>query len=283
VQRCAAGNRPATGFTLIELAVVLVVIALLLGGLLIALATQVDMARVRETETQLAQIEEALLGFAAANGRLPCPATTTSGGEEAPLNPTTNCAADYGAQAFHGFVPANTLGLSGPRNTEGLLVDAWDNPIRYSVTRSNVNGGSVPDFVVANEMRAVGMGILFPDLNICSVWPGVAAADVCMDLASTVVGDFSGSTPPRRGVPAVFFSLGPNARAYYAQTPLPWDEVENAGEFNLPSEWTPDGVYLLPKDRVFVDRTRAGDFDDLVRWVSPNVLYARMMAAGLLP
>ena len=36
-------------------------------------------------------------------------------------------------------------------------------------------------------------------------------------------------------------------------------------------------------DRVFVSTTPGPNFDDLVTWLSPNILYNRMIAAGRLP
>lgn len=63
----------ARGFILMELTVVLVIVALLLGGLLIPLSAQRDGEAIRGTEKYLADIRDALLGFAVANGRLPCP------------------------------------------------------------------------------------------------------------------------------------------------------------------------------------------------------------------
>ena len=73
-------NRGATGmrgFTLIELSVVVLVITLLLGSLLIPLATQVEQRNMSETQKRLQEIKEALIGFAIANGRFPCPAIGT--------------------------------------------------------------------------------------------------------------------------------------------------------------------------------------------------------------
>ncbi|WP_229211391.1 MULTISPECIES: hypothetical protein [unclassified Duganella] len=71
------------------------------------------------TLTRMAQARDALIGFAAANGRLPRPATSATDGREA-LAP---CAAE---QDCTGFLPWVTLGVDG--------ADAWGKLLRYSVT-----------------------------------------------------------------------------------------------------------------------------------------------------
>ena len=200
----------------------------------------------------------------------------------------------------HGFVPAATLGIGGSRNNDQLLVDAWNNPIRYSVSAVDRDPTAPTDatkhnnrwdFLAAVEIRAVGMENLFPDLNICSV-AGGAGANVCINRASTVVGDYYDPVAPAtagmKGVPAAVFSLGPNGRTFTDETPAHLDELENAGERSAPPYETLGGGpagdnYLVPADRVFVARTRAGDYDDIVEWISPMVLYSRMISAGQLP
>ena len=104
IKRCS-------GFTLIELAIVLVVLGLLLGGLLMPLATQVDIARIRQTNDALDKVQEALLGFAIVNGnRLPCPAKDDLGVEDCTV-------------ADEGFLPWRTLGVG--------RYDAWGQAFRY--------------------------------------------------------------------------------------------------------------------------------------------------------
>ncbi len=71
-----AAPRGGDGFTLVEMAVVLVIIGLLLGGLLIPLSTQMENDKRKETQATLAAIREALIGYAVINGSLrPAPAT----------------------------------------------------------------------------------------------------------------------------------------------------------------------------------------------------------------
>ncbi|MFT3847554.1 MAG: type II secretion system protein [Propionivibrio sp.] len=99
------------GFTLTELAIVLVIVSLLIGGMLVPLSAQRDIHNTSETKKQLSEIKDALLGFAIINGRLPCQSSTT--------DPE---AASYGAEDSpcpntEGYLPWKTLGI-----TE---VDAW--------------------------------------------------------------------------------------------------------------------------------------------------------------
>jgi len=62
------------GFSLVELAVALAIIALLLAGALIPLSTQIEVRNAADTQRAMESIREAIVGFAQANGRLPCPA-----------------------------------------------------------------------------------------------------------------------------------------------------------------------------------------------------------------
>ena len=99
------------GFTLTELAIVLVIVALLIGGMLVPLSAQRDLLNIKETQRLLAEIREALLGFAVINGRLPCPTTTTD-----PAN------ANYGVEdaacaSVEGYLPWKSLGVPE--------IDAW--------------------------------------------------------------------------------------------------------------------------------------------------------------
>ena len=57
-----------------EMAIVLVIFALLAGGMMVSLSTQLDTQRIGEARRQLSDIREALLGYVITNGRLPPPA-----------------------------------------------------------------------------------------------------------------------------------------------------------------------------------------------------------------
>ncbi|GBL45310.1 hypothetical protein SFMTTN_1117 [Sulfuriferula multivorans] len=62
------------GFTLIEIAVVLIIITLLSGGLISFFNIQLTNQRITSTKANEAAIKVALTNFIAQNNRLPCPA-----------------------------------------------------------------------------------------------------------------------------------------------------------------------------------------------------------------
>ena len=63
--------KPKNGFTLIEMAIVMFIMALVLGSGLALLSAQQDQRQIEETNNRLANAQEALIGFAITNGRLP--------------------------------------------------------------------------------------------------------------------------------------------------------------------------------------------------------------------
>jgi prepilin-type N-terminal cleavage/methylation domain-containing protein len=63
------------GFSLIEMAMVLIIFGLLMGGLLMPLSAQRDLRSYSEARDNLEKIRDALYGYAIINGKLPCPTT----------------------------------------------------------------------------------------------------------------------------------------------------------------------------------------------------------------
>lgn len=249
------------GFSLLELAIVLLIMGLLLAGLVMPMSARVDQQRFDSTTQQLEEIRAALAGYALANDALPCPATPASNGRSAPT--ATGCTAQ------HGFVPAVTLGLAGARNEDQLLLDAWGDPIRYSVTASDADGDGNWDFVRPGEMRNVTLAALAPNLRVCTTTTG-SSATACASNATTVVAS----------APAVVLSMGKDWASFTSA-----DEQENAG---ATLGGGPSGrTYAVASDIVFVARTQSAaagsEFDDIVTWITPSGLYGQLVAAGRLP
>ncbi len=139
------------GFTLIEMAIVLVIIGLLVTGLLTPLSAQKDIKDYTETRQQLEQIKEALYGYAVINGSLPCPTTTA--------DPTN---INYGRgdaacplTAAAGVLPWKDLGVrevdswGTPRN---LAADPWVGYWIYRVDPSFISPITISTTTTASNI-----------------------------------------------------------------------------------------------------------------------------------
>ena len=243
--------RKQTGFTLAEVAIVLLIVGLLMGGLLPTLSGQIDERHNTDTTKQLNDIRDALIGFALTYGRLPCPASSTSLGQESPVG------GGICNLLYNGFVPAATLGLSGTTDSSGFLIDSWGNRIHYAVTNANANAFTTTS-TLTTGMQGVGISNLQPNLLVCTTYNGISASSCGSNYYLT-------ATP---GVPVVIFSTGKNG----AQGSAGPDEAAN-----------------LDANQTFVSHLPTGSgapggyFDDIVIWISPNVLISRMVSAGKLP
>ncbi len=246
------------GFTLIEVAIVMLILGFLLAAVITPMGAQRESNNIKKAQREMKAIEEALYGFAIASDRLPCPTQPGLGGVS-DGGGAVNC------NSYHGFIASTTLGLQGGVNCDGLLLDPWGNPYRYSITNSDADGNGSDDFVVTGEMGNVGVINLNPNLQVCSntgvACAGAPSADIVADSAVAVV-----------------FSMGSNWSNPSAS------ENENAGEATVNSGCGLP-AYDISNDRFFYASTRIETgvtFNDIVTWISPNIVYAKMLAAGRL-
>ena len=196
------------GFTLVEMAMVLLVMGLLLGAGLGLLGGQIEQQRGKESQRALDQARDALIGFAIANGRLPCPApaATPTGAPLAGLEPAPVLAA--GCANLAGVLPWATLGVAE--------TDAWGNRLSYRVTREFTR--TVPQAAFASCAA--------PPAAI----PGFAAFALCSQGDMNVLSTGGGSSLAN----AVFVSKSPTAGfddtvAWLAPSIL-WNRMVQAGK-----------------------------------------------------
>ncbi len=237
-------RRALRGFTLTELAVVLVIVGFLVTGGLMTFNAQVEQRNYDETMRRLNAAAEALLAYAIVNRRLPCPAVGGTTGVESP--------AGGGActNSFNGFLPAETIGFAH-LDAERYGVDAYNNRIRYAVA-SAITGctgsSTTPHFTSVANLKANGISCRPNDLDVCTS----AACAARVVSAQTAV--------------FIVLSTGKNGATptlYHA------DESENTNA-------TATFVSRM--------RGGTGDaFDDLVVVVPVGMLYSRLTAAGVLP
>lgn len=131
------------GFTLTEMAVVLVIVALLIGGMILPMSAQQDLRYASETQKTLTDVTEALYGYAASHSAsdgkpyLPCPASDTLGKEA--VRSSNACPAE------EGYLPWADLGVG--------RMDAWGNTLRYRVTASFSNNATGFTLTSTGDLR----------------------------------------------------------------------------------------------------------------------------------
>lgn len=253
------------GFTLVELALVMGIVALLLGGLMVPVARMLEQKANATTQASLEAAQQALLGFALMKQRLPCPDIGNTGVEGTYDTVTNTCpvsATTFSdtADASWGHLPWATLGVSG--------ADAWGNRLRYAVSTPLTN-------TTTTSFRAS----VTSTSNLIIKCTTVAGVDISGCGTSAVT--------PASNATFVVYSHGKNGRGAFlmgsstaSAAPAGNDELQN-----LPDSSSPSSTAL--SRRTFVSRSRtdetstAGEFDDLVAWMPAPVLAAKLLAAGL--
>lgn len=119
------------GFTLVEMAIVLVIIGVLSTGAILGLGEFRAVQSVKEGEQKVANIKKQLLLFGQVNKFLPCPDTDFDGFENR---------SGSACLSVIGTAPYVNLGLQRED-----VQDAWGNFIRYAVNQEADTAGSVCD------------------------------------------------------------------------------------------------------------------------------------------
>jgi len=247
-----------SGFTLIELAMVIFILGLLFSSFLAPLAARVEQQERNNTQIQLNEIEETLYGHVLQNNYLPCPdcaSTDATCGVAAAADPdqrgdgVEDTIASGGGKTCAsetGNLPWVTLGVKG--------TDEWNNIFTYRVDSR---------FADRNNATTDGTPLQAGCVNTSATLN--VSFSLCSDGNITVRDLAIGGSPVASFVPAIVVSHGKN---WAASTSA--DEAENT-----------DG------DTIFVDKdysqTDGSEFDDILIWISPYVLRAISVKAGILP
>lgn len=239
-------EKKQNGFTLIELAVVIMVIGLLVGGSITALTRYVGQARIKQAEADLDVIREALIGYVIINNRFPCPDTDgfpPSVGVAPPSTGSENFVMAAGCTSAPntiGYLPAADLGVQA--------LDPWG--MRYFYRVNWKFADATPAGAMSFTLNEVGDKDDLDNINVYSASGGAA-----------VVANM---------IPALVFSTGPNKAITLALASN--DEDENINR----------DVNFVSKPFVPEDSSQES-FDDIVKWIPGPVLIYRLVQAGKLP
>lgn len=238
------------GFSLVEIAIVLAILGLLMRAALVPLASLHEDRRERSARVRVEAARDALIASVLVRGALPCPL---------PRSGTLGAGVAGGSSGrctvFRGGLPAATLGLAGPVDTSGALLDPWGRAMLYALGDADAEGAGtigVSDWTDPVELRAVGIDALAGTLVACRTagrGPCPAHEVRAHDLVFAVL------------------SQGADTSALDLQ-------ARNAGAFERG-----ESVFTLAP-RSVVDGHR---FDDVIAWGSRAELVREMLRAGRLP
>jgi len=191
-------SRAASGFTLIELSVSILIISLILASVVTVEAQKGRVEKKAELARKLDMISEALYTYRLVNNKLPCPGnaslarTAANFGVQADGAPgecnsgatiSSNInSTDLGVSVFGGSVPVRTLGLP-----DDFAFDPWDGQFTYYVDKN---------------------------ANVSDNFTSSAGTDGFTDTDILNVEDESGS-PLNDNVLAVVLSHGPNGHGSF--------------------------------------------------------------------
>lgn len=266
------------GFTLVEIAVVLVIIGFVTAGLLRMFDGPRSSAKYVEDQQKLADIKASIMAYVARNRTLPCPDTDTNGDDKGEENYT-----NQHCDASEGYLPHQTL-KTHARNAYGERfyyvvasgADDGQTEVRKSSLVASYFGHSVssslpsdakdvaPNFTLETPPTAdadeLGEGLIFicdksVEEGSCSTGSQFEASSMLVSVISfgansDVTWKGGGSNYPANGIPS-----------------CPASELTSAEQFNC--NHATQEINGVPDARLLHNAQQTKDgFDDVLTWVS---------------
>jgi len=280
------------GFTLIELAIVLFIVGLLMAGFLAPLAESINQERRAKTQTSLDEIKEALYGYLISNGRMPCPDCRANAVGNCPGAGNTlndgvedlignNCAVDpvgggpglpNEGHILEGNLPWATLSVKS--------TDEWGSWFTYAVTDSAAD--IVPNNTPGNPFPPLLPPCLNPSENLATV-------DICTVGNITIQNQGTNpgvcpAAPPNNTVAQVVYAVVVSHGANITRTPgAPPGLINQPPLCSEWENWDLNGTFVSSTYINPSNNTNALGIDDMVIWISPNVIKNKLIQAGRLP
>lgn len=230
------------GFTLVEVAIVLVIVGLLLSGGINLMSASSETARYKESQSNLNEVKETMISYYSVNHFLPCPDTDGDGIENPPVH-TGTCT------DVRGFLPHVTLGVGGNG-------DAWGERIKYVVTDESTRFFTT-QATACNYVR-----------------PAVSASTIrIQDLNTTAtnfIGDFAAFA---------LVSTAKNGRQTNAGMTGAFTNNGGCAGLNVREQENCDTDSVLRFGNQMTDGTTV-TFDDVVVWVGDMQLISELRKSG---
>jgi prepilin-type N-terminal cleavage/methylation domain-containing protein len=246
-------GRRTRGFSLIEIAIVLVVVGLIVSGGLLGISPVLQANKVTQTNTQLDKIEQTLVLYVIQNGCLPCPGDATA---------ATLAGANAGQSEATGAVYYSTGCHATCQYAQGLV--PW---VSLGLARTDVTDpfGSFIDYVVATGLT----GSTTMQRTPPSTYP---TATTSLQVQNTAAVAQTQANP--NGAAYVLISHGPDGSYGYAAANGTLRTDPNGGAKQTLNEASgtaaPNAVYV--QDTPQGAASANGFFDDIVRFRTAPVI-----------
>jgi prepilin-type N-terminal cleavage/methylation domain-containing protein len=252
------------GFTIVEMAVVLVIIGTLMSAGLKIATSVLSSNTSTVTNQNISIIKQSLINFLRSNGRLPCPdIAVPPTGIEPPACPANNDG--------YGVIPWATLGL-----TRDIALDGFSNFITYRVSNSAMAliqvalPNAAPSAYDANQ-RWTSTLTANPTFSILSITPKnlPAASNGYKTIEIQQKDAAGGVTTITYNAIVVLYSHGKNGagarttKGTLIAAPTGADEITNNAN---------GSVTFITKPAVDVTASAGGAYDDVIAYMTPQDL-----------
>lgn len=242
-RRTPAG-RLQRGFTLLEMAIVLTIVGLIIGMVAPLLGQVMESNRAASTNAHLDAIQDAIVVFVRANGRIPCPAQP----DDTPLGEEN---ATCTGNNDDGIVPFRTLGLA-----EDVARDGYEGYITYHVAEDYAAGA------------LNGTPITDP-------------AGFCSETATLTIDDSNGDDMAP-GQEVVYFLVSHGENGYGRYNPPSANQVNPNGGGTFEDENADDDDTAVSTSTIAEGATD-GPYDDTVRWSTRDLIADEVQEFGCAP
>ena len=280
------------GFTLVEMAIVLVLFGIVMSMGLKMVTANLDNAAFSATKSKQERIKLALIGYLRTNGKLPCPDTNLppDGSEDRPTGTPPNDNTCTAVRQNFGVVPYVSMGL-----TREDVLDGWGNYFTYKVaTAQDTTSGYPPLNPAPQKFRTSNLNwTLSGAATVAGGFDITSLNTNITDTIRTIIIKGTGPDTTARDISytavAVIVSHGKNgfgAATTKSASRMPATAAIGAGqdEISNATDTTPTSTPIIFIRRPVTEDPAAvgGAYDDLVVYMTPQDLLQPLVNEGSL-